>query len=72
VLPRAVFVDGASPEDALPLHEGAVVSVVPRPIAPGDEPWRATIPAFQDETLFREYSDVMNVRRRELNPDEEA
>ena len=42
---QAVFVDGVAPEDALPLHEGAVVTIVPQPRnAAGDEPSRADDP----------------------------
>jgi hypothetical protein len=70
---QAVFVDGLTPEEARPLHEGAVVTILPRP---GNgavrEPWRATISAFRDEVLFQEYLDAVKVRRDEVNVDEEA
>ena len=70
---QAVFIDGAPPEEVLPLHEGVVVTIVPRPRNnAGDEPWRATIPAFRDEALFQEYSDALKARRQEVNPDEEG
>jgi hypothetical protein len=68
---KTVFVDGVPPEEVLPLHEGAVVTIVPRPRdAAGDEPWRATIPAFRDEALFQEYSEALKARRHEVNSDE--
>jgi hypothetical protein len=68
-----VFVDGVPPEEVLPLHAGVVVTIVPRPrYSVGDEPWRATIPAFQDEALFHEYSDAMKALRDEASPDEEG
>ena len=70
---QAVFIDGVPPEEAVGLHEGAVVTIVPRPRnGAGDEPWRATIPAFQDEALFQEYSDALKARRDEVDPDEEG
>ena len=53
----------------LTLHEGVIVTIVPRPRnAVGDEPWRATIPAFQDEALFQEYFDALKARRHEDDP----
>ncbi len=70
---QAVFVDGAAPEEVLPLRDGAVVTIVPPSRnATGDEPWRGTIPAFRDEALFQEYSDVLKARRVEVNPDDEG
>jgi hypothetical protein len=70
---QAVFVDGVSPEEMLTLHAGVVVTIAPRlRNSAGDEPWRATIPAFQDEALFREYSDTLKARRDEVIPDEEG
>jgi hypothetical protein len=70
---QAVFVDGIPPEEILTLYEGAVVTIVPRPrYAAGDEPWRATIPAFRDEALFQGYSNALKALRDEVNPDEES
>jgi hypothetical protein len=70
---QAIFVDGVPLEETLPLHEGASVTIVPRPRnAAGAEPWRASIPAFQDEALFQEYSETVRDRRQEINPREEA
>jgi hypothetical protein len=63
---QAVFIDGVPPEEALPLRDGVVVTLVPRPRnAPGDEPWRAPVPAFRDEEISREYSEAMKARREE-------
>jgi len=68
---QAVFVDGVPPEEVVPLCEGVVVTIVPRPgNAAGDAPWRATVPAFQDEALFQEYSDALKACRHEVNADE--
>jgi hypothetical protein len=68
----AVFVEGVLPEEALPLLDGVVVTVVPRPKnAVGGEPWRAAIPAFRDDALFREYLDVLEDRRHEAIPEED-
>jgi len=68
---QAVFVDGIPPEEVLPLREGVVVTIMPRPRnAAGDEPWRAAVPAFRDEALFQEYSDALKARRYEDNPEE--
>jgi hypothetical protein len=70
---QAVFVDGATPEEAVPLHEGTVVTIVPRPMnGSGDEPWRATLSAFGDEALYQEYSEVPNARRNDVDPDQES
>jgi hypothetical protein len=30
---------------------------------PADEPWRAVVPAFRDEALFQEYSEILKARR---------
>jgi hypothetical protein len=67
---QAVLVDDVTLEKLLPLREGMVVTVVRRPRnAAGDEPWRATIPAFRDEALFQEYSDILKARRHEDDPE---
>ena len=48
---QAIFVDGVPPEEALPLHDGAVVTIVPRPRSgAGEEPWHASVPAFVTRT----------------------
>jgi hypothetical protein len=45
------------------------VTIVPRTgDAAEDEPWRATIPSFRDETLFREYTEALEARRRSVDP----
>lgn len=68
---QTVFVEGLPFEEAVPLRDGAVVTIVPRPrSASGDEPWRASVPAFRDEELAREYSEAIRTRR-ETDPDEE-
>jgi hypothetical protein len=61
---QAIFVDGVPPEEALPLHDGAVVTIVPRPrSSAGEDPWHASVPAFRDEDIAREYSEAMRARR---------
>jgi hypothetical protein len=68
---QAFLIDGATPAEALVLHDGAVVTIVPQSgNAVGAEPWRATIPAFQDEDLFREYTEALKARRRAEDPEE--
>jgi sulfur carrier protein ThiS len=65
---RAIFVDGLPLEESLPLREGAVVTIVPKPgDSATDEPWRAVVASFRDEALFREYSEILKARRREDN-----
>jgi hypothetical protein len=55
----------------LPLRDGAVVTIVPRPRnAAGEEPWRVDVPAFRDEDIAREYSEAMRARR-EAEPGED-
>ena len=67
---QAVLVDGVTPEEALTLRDGAIVTFVPRPgDVAGDKPWRVTIPAFRDEDLFREYTKALKARREE-DPEE--
>src|SRR3954447_25042859 len=67
---QAVLVDGVTPEEALALRDGAVVTIIPRPgHAAGDEPWRATIPSFRDEVLSREYAEALEARRRSEDPE---
>jgi hypothetical protein len=68
---QVVYVDGLPPEESLPLREGMVVTIVPKPgTAVGSEPWRAAIPAFRDEALFQEYSEILKARRGEDTSDE--
>ena len=68
---QAVFVAGVPPEEGLVLREGVVVTVVPQlGNGAGDEPWRAAVPAFQDEQLFQEYSEAVKARRHEVEPEE--
>lgn len=67
---QAVFVDGVPPEESLPLHNGVVVTIVPRPRnAATEEPWRAAVPSFRDEALFQEYSEALKARRQEGDPE---
>lgn len=57
---QAILVDGQPLAELLPLRPGMVITVVPRPKDDGlAEPWRGTIPAFQDEALFREYTEIL-------------
>ena len=35
-----------------------------------EEPWRATIPSFQDDALFKQYMETLKARRHD--PDTEA
>jgi hypothetical protein len=45
--------------------------IVPQPKnAAVDEPWRATIPSFQDESFFRQYMETLKARRHDLDADE--
>jgi sulfur carrier protein ThiS len=67
---QVVFIDGVPLERLLPLRAGMVVSVVPRLTnGGGGEPWRATIPALQDDDLSREYFEILEARRREDKSD---
>jgi hypothetical protein len=67
---QTVFVDGVPPEESLPLHNGVVVTIMPRPRnAAGEEPWRTAVPAFRDEALFQEYSEALRARRQGDNPE---
>lgn len=69
---QAVSVDGLEAEETVPLHDGAVVMIVPQPRNSAvDEPWRVTIPSFQDEALFRQYTEALKARRRDLGLEEE-
>jgi hypothetical protein len=68
---QAVYVDGVLAGGAAPLRDGAVVMIVPQPrIGAVDEPWRATIPSFRDDTLFQQYMEMLKARRGDLDPDE--
>ena len=69
---QAIYVDDVMAEETAPLHDGAVVTIVPRPKnAAVDEPWRATIPSFQDDALFQQYTQILKARRQDLGPDED-
>jgi hypothetical protein len=64
---QVIYVDGVMAEESVPLRDGAVVMIVPQPRnAAVDEPWRATIPSFQDEDLFRAYTEAVNARRSDF------
>ena len=70
---QAVYVNGVRTEETVPLRDGAVVMIVPQPRnAAVDEPWRATIPSFHDQTLFRQYTDILKSRRADLGEDKDA
>ncbi len=64
---QAAFIDGIAAEETRTLHDGVVVTIGTR----RDEPWRDSIPAFQDEALFDEYVETVNARRREIGPEED-
>ena len=69
---QAIYVDGVRAEETVPLRDGAVVMIVPQPRkATVDEPWRATIPSFQDDDLFEQYREILKARRRDLVSDED-
>ena len=70
---QSVFVGTVPLEKTSPLHEGAVLTIAPQSANDArGEPWRASIPAFQDESLFQEYSDAMRARRDEVILDDES
>jgi hypothetical protein len=70
---QAIYVDGVLAEGAAPLRDGAIVMIVPHPRnAAVAEPWRATIPSFQDDELFEQYRAILKARRRDLGPDEDS
>ncbi len=66
---EAVLIDGLPPAESVVLHDGAIVTIVhsTRGHEPGNEPWRARIPAFQDDALFREYMEILKTRRQQDN-----
>jgi hypothetical protein len=69
---QAVLVEGVPIEEALPLLDGAVVTIAPQSRnVVGIEPWRAAITAFQDDALFQEYRDILETRRHEMIPEED-
>ncbi len=69
---HVVYVDGVRTEETVPLHDGAIVMIVPQPSnAAADEPWRATIPSFHDQALFRQYTDILKSRRSDLGEDKD-
>jgi sulfur carrier protein ThiS len=69
---HAVYVDGVVVQESAPLHNGAVVMIVPETRnAALDEPWRATIRSFQDEALFRQYTETLKARHGDLGSDED-
>jgi hypothetical protein len=70
---QVAYVDGVVADETAPLHNGAVVMIVP-PVrnAAADEPWRGRIPSFQDDELFEQYRAILKANRRNLGPDEDA
>ena len=62
---QAIYVDGVLAEGAVPLRDGAIVMIVPQPRnAAVAEPWRATVPSFQDDELFEQYLKLLKARRK--------
>jgi hypothetical protein len=69
---QVAMVDGVGADEQTPLNDGAIVMIVPQiKNAALEEPWRATIPSFRDEELFREYTKSLEARRRDREPDED-
>ncbi len=61
-----VYVDGRPAEDTTPLRDGSVVTIVPQPKqAPVTQPWRTTVPSFQDDEIFEEFMAILKARRKE-------
>ena len=61
-----ISVNGTRLEESLSLHDGTVVTLVPKPDnPPAAEPWRAQIRSFLDEGLFQEYREALQARRDE-------
>ena len=70
---RAVYIDRKLADRSTPLRDGAVVWIVPRiENAAAHEPWRSTIPSFEDESLFEEYRGILKARREEPAGDEDS
>lgn len=66
-----IYVDGLIAEETVPLHDDVIVLVIARARdAAVDQPWRATIPSFRDDHLFRQYTDALKSRRQQPEPDE--
>jgi hypothetical protein len=65
LMPRAsILVDGVPPEDALLLHDGVVVTVMPPDRSQSTDILnRKPIPSFQDEELYQEYRAAVEARR---------
>jgi hypothetical protein len=62
---QAVYVDGLLAEETMPLRDGSVVMIVPQPRnAAVAQPWRATIPSFQDDEIFEQYRAILKARRK--------
>jgi hypothetical protein len=69
---QIVYVDGVLAEGTTPLRDSAVVMIVPQPRNTAvAEPWRATVPSFQDDQLFEQYRAILKARRHDLGPDED-
>ena len=69
---QAVYIDGVMAGETVPLHHGAIVMIVPQSgNGAVNEPWRTTIPSFQDEALFQQYTEILKARRRDPGPDED-
>lgn len=62
---QVIYVDGVPADDSAPLHDGAIVMIVPQAVeAAANEPWRRTVPSFQDDELFEEFRRILKSRRR--------
>ena len=67
-----VYIQGDPIEEASPLKDGTVVTIVPQSWnGRGNEPWRQISIAFQDDALFEEYMEIIREQRRREYPEEE-
>jgi hypothetical protein len=58
---RILIVDDLEADETSPLHEGAVVTMVP---TNGDAPHHAAVPTLQDDVLFERYREILKARRQ--------
>jgi hypothetical protein len=63
---QSILVDGVPIEEAVPLIDGAIVTIAPvAPVIGQNGYWGPPITAFQDEELCREYFEILEAQRRE-------
>ena len=69
---QTIYVDDVVADETAPLRAGSVVMIVPQlSDSAVAEPWRATVPSFQNDELFEQFRAILKARRKERAQEED-